>query len=83
MASTACSEILLDTSVKAYTNLALDICPYVLLSYDDYVEIMAGTSGTLTFDIDATFFTEVVGYLLLSFVTGHVLGRIAKAFGKV
>ncbi|AHI99612.1 hypothetical protein VPUCM_1654 [Vibrio parahaemolyticus UCM-V493] len=51
-----------------------------MVSNDDY-QLMA-TRASLEFDIDAAFYAEITGYLLLSFVSGHVLGRIVKGLGK-
>ncbi|OOQ67178.1 hypothetical protein BSR59_01050 [Vibrio parahaemolyticus] len=72
--------MLTDGTVKAFPYEPLANCTFVVVSNDDY-RLMDGRAR-LEFDIDATFYSEITGYLLLSFLSGHVLGRIVKGLGK-
>lgn len=54
-------------------------CNNVLISYTEYVGL---NSSNLEFDINKELFSEITFYLLMSFLSGHILGRIVKAFGK-
>ncbi|PFG56156.1 hypothetical protein ATG66_2482 [Vibrio sp. ES.051] len=80
MTLTVCAEILTDGSIKAFPYEPLANCTFVIVSNDDYNLI--SSRSNLQFDIDAAFYAEITGYLLLSFVSGHVLGRIVKGLGK-
>lgn len=80
MTLSVCAEIKTDGSIKAYPYEPLANCNFVMVSNDDYSRMVLGAN--LEFDIDAALFTNVTGYLLLSFVSGHVLGRILKALGR-
>ncbi|EGQ9919750.1 TPA: hypothetical protein ACX3GK_000477 [Vibrio parahaemolyticus] len=80
MTLSVCAEILTDGTVKAFPYEPLANCTFVVVSNDDY-RLMDGRAR-LEFDIDATFYSEITGYLLLSFLSGHVLGRIVKGLGK-
>ncbi len=59
-----------------------DTCDYVILqpSELDQIKTQANALGIVT--IDSEIYTEVTGYLLLSLVSGHVLGRIVKTLGR-
>ncbi|EJE4163318.1 hypothetical protein P3551_10765 [Vibrio parahaemolyticus] len=80
MTLSVCAEILTDGTIKAFPYEPLANCTFVVVSNDDY-RLMDGRAR-LEFDIDATFYSEITGYLLLSFLSGHVLGRIVKGLGK-
>lgn len=80
MTLSVCAEVLTDGSIKAFPYEPLAGCAFVIVSNDDYAKMTPGAN--LEFDINAAFFTEITGYLLLSFVSGHVLGRILKALGR-
>nr|WP_319534128.1 hypothetical protein [uncultured Vibrio sp.] len=80
MTLSVCAEILTDGTIKAFPYESLANCTFVMVSNDDY-QLMS-TSANLEFDLDAAFYVEITGYLLLSFVSGHVLGRIVKGLGK-
>ncbi|EGR3300846.1 hypothetical protein CGH87_12360 [Vibrio parahaemolyticus] len=80
MTLSVCAEILTDGTVKAFPYEPLANCTFVVVSNDDY-RLMDGRAR-LEFDIDATFYSQITGYLLLSFLSGHVLGRIVKGLGK-
>ncbi|MDN3699347.1 hypothetical protein QWY97_18675 [Vibrio cortegadensis] len=53
-------------------------CAYVLLEQANYQSFVDGSALT----IDSELYTTVSGWILFSFVSGHVLGRILKGFGK-
>ncbi|MDF4660112.1 hypothetical protein P3522_12390 [Vibrio parahaemolyticus] len=80
MTLSVCAEVLTDGTVKAFPYEPLANCTFVVVSNDDY-RLMDGRAR-LEFDIDATFYSEITGYFLLSFLSGHVLGRIVKGLGK-
>lgn len=80
MALSVCAEIKTDGTITAFPYEPLDNCTFVISSHDDY--LLMTESANLQFDLDAAFYAEITGYLLLSFVSGHVLGRIVKGLGR-
>ena len=80
MTVSVCAQVLTNGDIKALPYEPLDNCTFLILSNDE-VKRMSLVKD-LNFDIDAAFFTEITGYLLLSFVSGHVLGRILKGLGR-
>ncbi len=74
-----CTEVLTDGTVKAFPAESYENCTFVILSTDDYTSAL---SANLVFDIDSNLYVEITGYLLLSFVSGHVLGRIVKGLSR-
>lgn len=55
-------------------------CTYVTLTPSELEQLQSNSLGSLT--IDSQLYTDVTGYLLLSFVSGHILGRILKGLGR-
>lgn len=55
-------------------------CDYVVLTPSEVQDLSPSTVSGLT--INQELYTTVSGWLLLSFVSGHVLGRILKTLGK-
>lgn len=55
-------------------------CDYVLLTQEEVQQLTTSPVGSLT--IDSEVYTTVTGFLLLSFLSGHILGRIVKALGR-
>ncbi|WP_249339529.1 MULTISPECIES: hypothetical protein [unclassified Vibrio] len=55
-------------------------CTYVILTPSELEQLQSNSLGSLT--IDPQLYTDVTGYLLLSFVSGHILGRILKGLGR-
>lgn len=55
-------------------------CTYVVLTPSELDEIRNTSLGSVTIDPDIYY--QVSGYLLLSFLSGHVLGRILKTMGR-
>lgn len=51
-------------------------CSYVVLSRAEHHSYSQGIT------IDKELYTTVSGWILVSFVSGHVLGRILKGLGK-
>jgi len=80
MTVSVCAQVLTNGDIKALPYEPLDNCTFLILSSDEVKRM--SLSKDLNFDIDAAFFTEITGYLLLSFVSGHVLGRILKGLGR-
>ncbi|WP_240507692.1 MULTISPECIES: hypothetical protein [unclassified Vibrio] len=55
-------------------------CTYVILTPSELEQLQSNSLGSLT--IDPQLYDDVSGYLLLAFVSGHVLGRILKGLGR-
>ncbi|MBY7906578.1 hypothetical protein KW458_13910 [Vibrio fluvialis] len=55
-------------------------CDYVLLTSAELQQLQTSSADALS--IDPNLYTTVSGYLLLSLVGGHVLGRIVKGLGR-
>lgn len=55
-------------------------CTYVILTPSELDGLKESFGGSLT--IDPQLYADVSGYFLLSFVAGHILGRILKALGR-
>ncbi len=55
-------------------------CTYVVLTPSELDEIRNTSLGSVTIDPDIYY--HVSGYLLLSFLSGHILGRILKTMGR-
>lgn len=51
-------------------------CSYVVMSSAEHLKMTEGVT------VDADLYTTVSGWILVSFVSGHVLGRILKGLGK-
>lgn len=56
------------------------VCDYVLLTESVASQLIEDSQVSLT--IDAEVYGVVTGYLLLSFLAGHILGRIVKTMGR-
>ncbi|OBT09630.1 hypothetical protein [Vibrio cyclitrophicus] len=54
-------------------------CQLVMLSDTEYNNLVTASQSL---SIDGELYTTVSGWILLSFVSGHVLGRILKTLGK-
>ncbi|NOH54964.1 hypothetical protein [Vibrio coralliilyticus] len=57
-----------------------NLCDYMILTAEEVNKLTLTVSGPLT--IDSDLYVQLSGQLLLSFVTGHVLGRIVKTMGR-
>ncbi|WP_171375511.1 hypothetical protein [Vibrio aestuarianus] len=55
-------------------------CTYVILTPSELEQLQNNLLGSLT--IDSQLYTDMTGYLLLSFASGHILGRILKGLGR-
>ena len=55
-------------------------CTYVILTPSELEGLETSLEGSL--NIDSQLYADVTGYLLLSLVSGHVLGRIVKGLGR-
>ncbi len=80
MTISVCAQVLTNGDIKALPYESLDNCSFLILSNEEVKRMSLGAD--LKFDIDAAFFDDITGYLLLSFVSGHVLGRIVKGLGR-
>ncbi|MDW6019039.1 hypothetical protein SBW85_15170 [Vibrio plantisponsor] len=66
--------------LNGYIVTSNSSCDYALLSATELEELQTGLDGNL--NIDSQLYTSVTGYLLLSLVGGHILGRIVKGLGR-
>ncbi|NUW69796.1 hypothetical protein [Vibrio coralliilyticus] len=57
-----------------------NLCDYMILTAEEVNQLTQTISGSLT--IDSDLYVQLSGQLLLSFVAGHVLGRIVKTMGR-
>jgi len=68
------------TTQQGYLRTSTDFdCQLVMLSDTEYTNLV---SASQSLNIDSELYTAVSGWILLSFVSGHVLGRILKTLGK-
>ncbi|TKF05626.1 hypothetical protein [Vibrio kanaloae] len=68
------------TTEQGYLKTSTDFdCHLVMLSDTEYNNLVSA-SQSLT--IEPELYTTVSGWILFSFVSGHVLGRILKALGR-
>ncbi|CAK2065578.1 conserved hypothetical protein [Vibrio crassostreae] len=68
------------TTQQGYLRTSTDFdCQLVMLSDTEYTNLV---SASQSLSIDSELYTAVSGWILLSFVSGHVLGRILKTLGK-
>ncbi|WP_084720258.1 hypothetical protein [Vibrio neptunius] len=65
---------------SGYLVTSPSVCDYMILTSEEVNQLTQSFSGSLT--IDSDLYQLVSGYLLLSFVSGHVLGRIVKTLGR-
>ncbi len=71
------------TASGGYIVSTQNYCDYVLITPEEFEALQLQVEqSNLVFDIDSEFYAEITGYLLLSFVTGHVLGRIVKGLSR-
>lgn len=68
------------TTQQGYLRTSTDFdCQLVMLSDTEYNNLVTA-SQSLT--IEPELYATVSGWILLSFVSGHVLGRILKTLGR-
>ncbi|CAK1762772.1 conserved hypothetical protein [Vibrio crassostreae] len=68
------------TTQQGYLRTSTDFdCQLVMLSDTEYNNLVTASQSL---NIDSELYTAVSGWILLSFVSGHVLGRILKTLGK-
>ncbi|MEZ9035370.1 hypothetical protein AB6E19_04440 [Vibrio cyclitrophicus] len=68
------------TTEQGYLRTSTDAdCQLVMLSDTEYNNLVTASQSL---SIDGELYTTVSGWILLSFVSGHVLGRILKTLGK-
>lgn len=64
----------LDNNIISVSTVPAGDCSgYALLSPVEYQQTLEGP-----FSFDAALFSEFVGWFLLSFVSGHIAGRISR-----
>lgn len=71
-----CVSVTSDNYIKVDSSSSLDSCSYVLLNSSEIPD------SDFSLDIDSSLYTTVSGYMLLAFVSGHILGRIIKTMGR-
>lgn len=72
----SCVGVTSDNYLKLDPVTNLESCSYVLINSSEL------PSSNLELNIDPELYTTVSGYMLLAFVSGHVLGRIIKTMGR-
>ena len=72
---TLCANIGTNNYLVASAFDSENPCANVLITYEEYIKL---DNSNLIFDIDNSIFADTIGYLLLSFLSGHILGRIVK-----
>ena len=59
-------------------------CDLVLLTQSEAVELVESAQFNLSlFEFDSGMYEFILAQTLITFITGHVLGRVLKSFGKV
>lgn len=77
---TLCATVSTNNYLVASLYDAANPCDNILIAHTEYLELT--NNSNLVFDIDSALFVDVTFYLLLSFLSGHILGRIVKALGR-
>ncbi|CAH7383079.1 conserved hypothetical protein [Vibrio chagasii] len=68
------------TTQQGYLRTSTDFdCQLVMLTDTEYNNLVTASQSL---NIDSELYNAVSGWILLSFVSGHVLGRILKTLGK-
>ncbi len=60
-------------------------CPsssYILITNEEYDLLHSGIVDYSKFTIHQDIYADITGYMLLAFVSGHILGRILKTMGR-
>lgn len=65
---------------NGYIKATSSACDYVLVTSAEIQKIVENPTDNLT--IDSDLYTTLSGHMLLSFIVGHCLGRIAKTLGR-
>ncbi|KGY08789.1 transcriptional regulator [Vibrio variabilis] len=58
-------------------------CEFIVMSQPQVTELVNGQFDWSLLEFDKELYEFVLGQTLVSFVGGHVLGRILKYFGKL
>lgn len=75
-----CVKLLRNGKVAADINN----CDLVLLTQTEVVELVEAAQFNLSlFEFDSGMYDFILAQTLITFITGHVLGRVLKTFGKV
>lgn len=72
---TLCANVGTNNYLVASNFDPVNPCPNILITYEEYIRL---DNSNLIFDIDSAIFADTIGYLLLSFLSGHIVGRIVK-----
>ncbi|WP_253825355.1 transcriptional regulator [Vibrio sp. 03-59-1] len=59
-----------------------DSCEYILMSTEQVTQLVDGQFDWSLLDFDPVLYEYVVKQSLLTFIGGHVLGRVIKYLGK-
>lgn len=76
----SCLVLGVDSYLKVSPSLPLNQCQLVAISTVEYNDIVTNSNTHLT--VNSEVYGLVSGYMLLSFLSGHILGRILKGLGK-
>lgn len=58
-------------------------CQFLLLTQEEVNKLTSQPTLVDLLQFDSSMYEFLLGYMLLSFIAGHVAGRIIKTFGKV
>lgn len=58
-------------------------CEYILLSQGQVTELVNNQFDISLVQFDADLFEYLLARMLVSFIVGHVLGRVLKSLGKI
>ena len=57
-----------------------DVCEYVLVSKEQLTHLVDGQFNWSLLEFDKSLYEFVIAQSLITFITGHVLGRVIKHF---
>lgn len=60
-----------------------DSCTYMLLTKEELIKLTEQPSLLDLIKFDPTLYNDLLVYMLVSFVVGHMTGRVIKLLGKV
>ena len=58
-------------------------CEFIVMSQPQVTELVNGQFDWSLLEFDKELYELVLGQTLISFIGGHILGRILKTFGKL
>ncbi|WP_150141086.1 transcriptional regulator [Candidatus Enterovibrio escicola] len=71
------------TVVDGALQVSSVTCEYILMSQEQVSQLVSGQFDWSLLEFDKELYELVLTQTLISFIIGHVLGRILKTFGKL